>query len=149
MINKSILLLLFASLSLTQNVFANDDVEVFDDLEVYGIYEAYECIIDNIYITGTGESSDQRGGKLLITITNKDVDITSDGSNIESGHLTLVAKTEVEIIAINKTMQLNYRVMSNKFSFNTGNGQSRFKSGVGHAGAQLRAMGTCKEKILS
>ncbi len=147
MINKSTLFVLLASLTLTQNIFANG-VEVFDDLEVYGIYEAYECIIDDIYFTGSGSSTDRHGGKLLITITNEGVEITSDVASVQSGNLTLVTKTEVEIIALNKTMLLNYRVMSNEFSYNTGNGKSRFRGGVGHAGGQVRAMGTCKEKLV-
>lgn len=148
MIYKSTLIVLFASLFLTHNIFAND-VEVLEEIEVYGIYEAYECTIENIYITGSGRSTDMRGGKLLITITNEDVDIKSDIGNVESGNLKLVVKSEVEIIAINKTMQFNYGVMSNKFSFNTGNGQSKFRGGVGHVGKQVRVTGTCKGKLVS
>jgi len=141
--NKSTLITLFASLFLTHNVCA-DEVEVLEEMEVYGIYEAYECSIEKIYITGSGRSTDRRGGKLHVTITNEDVEIKSDVGNVDSGNLTLVVKSEVEIIAISKTMQFTYGVMSHKFSFATGNGQSKFRGGVGHVGEQVMTSGTCK-----
>ncbi|GJM05134.1 MAG: hypothetical protein DHS20C09_11250 [marine bacterium B5-7] len=142
MIKKSTLIVLFIALFLTHNVYAGE-VEVFEDVEVYGIYEAYECSIEKVYITGSGRSTDRRGGKLRVTITNEDVEIKSDIGNVDSGSLTLVVKSEVEIIAISETMQFTYGVMSHKFSFATGNGKSKFRGGVGHIGKQVMTSGTC------
>jgi len=135
---------LFASFYLAQNIYA-DEVEIFEDVEVYGIYEAYECTIDNVYVTGSGRSTDRRGGKLRVTITNEDVEIKSGIGNIDSGSLKLIVKSEHEIIAISKTMQFTYGVMSHKFSFATGNGQSKFRGGVGHVGEQVMTSGTCAD----
>jgi hypothetical protein len=144
MIKKSTLIVLFAAFFQAHNISA-DEVEVLEEIEVYGIYEVYECTIDNIYITGSGRSTDRRGGKLLITITNEDVEIKSDIGDVDSGSLTLVAKSEVEIIAISKTMQFTYGVNSHKFSFATGNGKSKFRGGVGHVGGQVMTSGSCKD----
>ncbi len=144
MIKMSTLTVLFAYLLLVQNIRA-EEVEILEDVEVYGIYEGYECTIDNIYITGSGRSTDRRGGKLHVTITNEDVEIKSDVGNVDSGSLTLVVKSEYEIIAISKTMQFTYGVMSHKFSFETGNGHSKFRGGVGHVGEQVMTSGTCKD----
>ncbi len=136
--------MLFITFFLAQHIRAAE-IEVFEDVEVYGIYEAYECNIDNVYITGSGRSTDRRGGKLRVTITNEDVEIISDIGNVDSGSLTLVVKSEVEIIAINETMQFTYGVMSHKFSFATGNGQSKFRGGVGHVGEQVMTSGICTD----
>ena len=138
------LIVLFASLFLAKNICA-EEVEVFEDVEVYGIYEAYECTIDNVYVTGSGRSTDRRGGKLRVTITNEDVEIKSDIGNVDSGSLRLIVKSEHEIIAISKTMQFTYGVNSHKFSFATGNGQSKFRGGVGHVGEQVMTSGTCAD----
>jgi hypothetical protein len=144
MINISTLIVLFTSLFLTLQICA-DEVEVFEDVEVYGIYEAYECTIENVYVTGSGRSTDRRGGKLRVTITNEDVEIKSDIGNVDSGSLKLIVKSEHEIIAISKTMQFTYGVNSHKFSFATGNGQSKFRGGVGHVGEQVMTSGTCAD----
>ncbi|GEM_PF-594807 len=142
MINKSTLIVLFAALFLACNIYAAE-IEVLEDVEVYGIYEAYECNIDKVYITGSGRSTDRRGGKLRVTITNEDVEVKSDIGNVDSGSLRLIVKTEVEIIAISESMQFTYGVKSHKFSFATGNGQSKFRGGVGHIGEQVMTSGTC------
>lgn len=144
MININTLIVLFTSLFLTHQICA-DEVEVFEDVEVYGIYEAYECTIDNVYVTGSGRSTDRRGGKLRVTITNEDVEIKSDIGNVDSGSLRLIVKSEHEIIAISNTMQFTYGVMSHKFSFATGNGKSKFRGGVGHVGEQIMTSGTCAD----
>ncbi len=140
----SVFIVLFAPLLLAQNICA-EEVEVFEEVEVYGIYEAYECTIDNVYVTGSGRSTDRRGGKLRVTITNEDVEIKSGIGNIDSGSLKLIVKSEHEIIAISKTMQFTYGVMTHKFSFATGNGQSKFRGGVGHVGEQIMTSGTCAD----
>ena len=140
----SILIILLLSLYQTHHIYA-DEVEVFEEVEIYGIYEAYECAIDKTYITGSGRSTDIRGGKLRITITNEDVEIKSDIGNVDSGSLTLIIKSEQEIIARSDSMMFIYGVNSHKFSFDTGNGQSKFRGGVGHVGKQIRIEGTCKD----
>jgi hypothetical protein len=140
--NKSKLIALFATLFLTHNICA---IEEFEVIEVYGIHEVYNCTIDKTYTVGTGRSSDKRGGKLLITITNENVDIKSSRDSVNSGNLRLIVRTEVEIVAINDSMQFSYSVHSNKFSYATGNGQSKFRGGVGHIGKQVLTSGTCAE----
>ena len=138
---KPALILLFISLLPIHNISANEN----DVYEVYGRYEEYNCTIDLTYKMGQGGTSEKRGGRLVITITNENVEIVSSRSrdSVASGNLRLVARSEVEIIAINETMQFSYQVKSHKFSFTTGNGKSGFKSGVGHVGKQVMTQGTC------
>jgi hypothetical protein len=144
MTNKNKLIILFATLFLTYSLYAVE-VEEYAAIEVYGIYEVYECSIDTIYAMGHGESTDLHGGKLVITVTNDEVDVKSDRKGVDSGLLRLVVRTEVEIVAINETMQFTYQIYANKYSFTTGNGDSRFRGGVGHAGRQLLVYGPCKD----
>lgn len=136
------LALLFTSFFLTSLVFA-EKVEVFEEYEVLGIFEEYECTINNVYDTGSGQSTDRKGGTLKVTIINKDVEIRSSGSELSDGSLKLVVRSDFEIIAVNNSMQFTYKVQANKFNFTTGNGQSKFRSGVGHIGTQRLTYGSC------
>lgn len=144
MAKKNKLITLFASTFLAQSIIAIE-IEEYAAIEVYGIYEVYECSIDTIYALGQGESTDLHGGKLIITVTNEEVDVKSNRKGVDSGLLRLVVRTEVEIVAINESMQFTYQIYANKFSFTTGNGSSRFRGGVGHAGRQLLTYGSCTE----
>jgi hypothetical protein len=120
-----------------------EEAEVLDDYEVFGIYEAYECSIDTVYDMGRGESTNRKGGTILVTIINNDVEIKSNTPELTGGDLKLVIRSNVEIIAINKTMQFTYSVQSNKFNFTTGNGVSKFRSDRGHLGKQKLTYGKC------
>ncbi|MBT5430001.1 MAG: hypothetical protein HOK89_08780 [Rhodospirillaceae bacterium] len=142
MMKINTLIILLLSLYQAHHIHA-DEIEVFEEVEIYGIYEAYDCTIEKTYITGSGRSTDIRGGKLRITITNEDVEINSVLGNVDSGSLTLLVKSEQEIIARSDSMMFIYGVNSHKFSFDTGNGQSKFRGGVGHVGKQIRIEGTC------
>lgn len=142
MVKKCKLLILLTSLFLTYPLCA-EEIEILDNLQIIGIYEAYECSIDTVYEMGRGESTTRKGGSILVTIINKDVEITSNTSELSGGNLTLVVRSGVEIVAINKSMQFTYSVQSNKFNFTTGNGESRFRSNRGHIGKQKLTYGKC------
>ncbi len=139
--------MLVVSFFWAHGLYANDNenYEELEAVEVYGIYEVYNCIVDSTYVVGTGKSSDARGGQLLITITNDVVDIKSSREDLPYESLNLIVKSEVEIVAINKSMQFTYQVMANKFSFMTGNGKSKFRSGTGHLGSQMLTYGSCNK----
>ena len=139
---KCKLLILVTSLFLAHPLCAKE-IETLDRLEIVGIYEGYECNIDNVYEMGRGESTTRKGGTILVTIIGKDVEIKSNTSELSGGNLNLVVRSDVEIVAINKAMQFTYSVKSNKFNFTTGNGESRFRSGRGHAGKQKLTSGNC------
>jgi hypothetical protein len=127
---KSKTFVLFLSLFLTHNIYANEK----------GLYT---CTVDNFYTMGDGMSSDEDVGELLVTIDDDDVEIQSDVEGIDSSNLKLVVNTDIEIVAINESMQYSYSVSSNKFSLTTGIGQSDFKKGVGHIGEQMLVYGKC------
>ena len=129
--NRYKAILFYVCLTLTHNLYANEKT-------------IYDCTIDNIYTMGTGKSSDEEVGQLRVTMTGNTVEINSNVELVESGNLRLLVNTDIEIVAINPTMQFSYAVHSNEFSFTTGNGHSEFKSGEGHVGNQMRVSGFCK-----
>lgn len=127
---KGKFVVLFVSLFLTNTIYANEG-------------KMYTCIVDNVYTMGDGMSSEKDGRKLLVTINDNNVVINSDIEGIDSGDLRLLVRSDIEIVAINKTMQYSYSLTSNKFSLTTGIGKSKFKPGVGHYGDQMLVYGLC------
>ena len=144
MVKKCKLPTFLTSLFLAYPLYA-EEIEILDDYEVIGIYEVYECSIDNVYDMGNGKSTDRRGGTILVTIVNKDVEIKSNTPELRDGSLKLVVRSDIEIVAINRSMQFTYGVQSNKFNFTTGNGASKFRSGRGHIGKQKLTYGKCTQ----
>ncbi len=110
MTNKNKLIILFATLFLTHSIYAVE-VEEYAAIEVYGIYEVYECSIDTIYAMGHGESTDLHGGKLVITVTNDEVDVQSDRKGVDSGLLRLVVEQKLKSSQLMKPCNLHIRFM--------------------------------------
>jgi hypothetical protein len=119
------------------------EIETLERLEVVGIYEGYECGIDTVYALGRGESTTRKGGSILVTIIGKEVEIKSNTQELTGGNLKLVIRSDVEIVAVNSSMQFTYGVQSNKFNLTTGNGGSKFRSDRGHLGKQKLTYGKC------
>lgn len=134
--SENTLILLLTSLFMS-NAFAEESRE-------------YICTTDSVYVMADGMSSDEYEEEdhqqLVVKINANDVKIESGVEGIESGDLRLIVNTDIEIVAINKSMQYSYSVTSKKFSLTTGIGKSGFKAGVGHYGNQMLVYGTCTEE---
>jgi len=134
MIKKCAFSILFVSLLVTGNLYANEA-------------EVYICPVDSVYKVSAGRSLDMDGGELEITINGDDVVVKN--SRIEgfgTHHLMLKVKSGYQIKALNKSMIFMYSVNSKTFVLHTGIGPSGFSyTSGGHTGRQMRVSGLCSK----
>lgn len=130
---KSLLMTIVVSLFLTSNIYANEEVVV------------YECSYDSVYWTGRGKSMKTDGGDMVVTINGNSLVIKSSSKEMAGTHnLTLKSKLGFQIVALSSSMQFFYNKGSNAFHVNAGIGPSGFSvSGGGHMGRQVRISGKC------